>query len=118
MLPHQSWLNAEEYAVLAGEKGWMEQQGFYVYRNNRLIISSEWLLPGMQKKEQFKLARIRVDIGNDIDTEWNIDVKKSSAIPPVSIQKELKRIAIAAQKQSSQIYRHRGKKIVRQSKTE
>ena len=115
VLPHQKWLNAEEFEKLAGQKGWTEQQGFYVYRNNRLIVSADWLLPGMQKKEQYKLARIRIDIGNETDSEWGIDVKKSVAMPPVSIQKELRRIAIAAQKQSAQIYRHKGQVISRKS---
>lgn len=118
ILPHQSWLNTDEYISLGGSKGWTAEQGFYIYRNNRLIVEADWLIPGMQKKEQYKLARIRIDIGNDIDSEWNIDVKKSVARPPVSIQKEIRRIAIAAQRKSAEIYRHRGKKIARQSKTE
>ena len=118
ILPHQSKLTPEEFSRSAGIHGWNAQQGFYIYRNNRLIVSGDWLIPGMEKLEQYRLARIRIDIGNETDNEWKIDVKKSTAIPPISIQKEIKRIAIAAQRESAKIYRHRGKKLARTGKKE
>ena len=118
ILPHQSKLSVEEFNDNAGPHGWNAQQGFYVYRNNRLIVAGNWLLPGMEKLEQYRLARIRVDIGNETDSEWNIDVRKSTAVPPISIQKELKRIAMVAQRESSKIFRHRGKKLARTGKKE
>lgn len=118
ILPHQSKLSNEEFSFNAGLHGWNAQQGFYIYRNNRLIIDGEWLIPGMEKLEQFRLARIRIDIGNETDSEWNIDVRKSTAMPPISIQKEIKRIAITAQRESAKVYRHRGKKLARTGKKE
>lgn len=118
ILPHQSKLSADEFKDNAGLHGWNVQQGFYVYRNNRLIVAGEWLIPGMEKLEQYRLARIRVDIGNETDSEWNIDVRKSTAIPPISIQKEMKRLAVVCQRESSRIYRHRGKKLARMGKKE
>lgn len=118
ILPHQSKLSKEEFSVNAGLHGWNAQQGFYIYRNNRLIVAGNWLIPEMEKMEQYRLARIRVDIGNETDSEWNIDVRKSTAVPPISIQKDIKRIAITAQRESAKIYRHRGKKLARTGKKE
>ena len=118
ILPHQSKLSVTEFTENAGLHGWNAQQGFYIYRNNRLIVAGDWLLPGMEKLEQYRLARIRVDIGNETDGEWNIDVRKSTAIPPICIQKEMKRIATVAQRESSKIYRHRGKKLARTGQKE
>lgn len=118
ILPHQSKISTEVFNENAGLHGWNAQQGFYIYRNNRLIVAGDWLIPGMEKLEQYRLARIRVDIGNETDSEWNIDVRKSTAVPPISIQKEIKRIAIVAQRESSRIYRHRGKKLARTVKKE
>lgn len=115
ILPHQSKISTDDFNLYAGVHGWNEQQGFYIYRNNRLIVAGDWLLPSMEKKEQYRLARIRIDIGNETDSEWGIDVRKSIAIPPISIQKELHRIAVVAQKESAKIYRHRGKKLARNS---
>ena len=118
ILPHQSKLTQEEFSINAGLHGWNAQQGFYIYRNNRLIVAGEWLIPGMEKLEQYRLARIRIDIGNETDSEWNIDVRKSTAVPPISIQKEIKRIAVTAQRESARVYRHRGKKLARAGKKE
>lgn len=118
ILPHRSKLTDEEYKYGEGINGWNEQQGFYVYRNNRLIVAGEWLLPKLQKKEQYKLARIRVDINNNLDTEWKIDVKKSIAVPPLSIKDDLERIAKAARQSSSRLFASRGKVIARKRKTE
>ncbi|WP_294495276.1 ATP-binding protein [uncultured Ruminobacter sp.] len=115
ILPHQSKISTEDFALYGGLHGWNEQQGFYIYRNNRLIVAGAWLLPDMEKKEQYRLARIRIDIGNETDSEWGIDVRKSIAIPPIPIQKELRRIAVVAQKESAKVYRHRGKKLARNS---
>ena len=79
-------MSDQEYKYGEGINGWNEQQGFYIYRQNRLIVAGEWLLPKLQKKEQYKLARIRIDIDNQLDAEWKIDVKKSIAVPPISIK--------------------------------
>ena len=118
ILPHPSKLTPDEFKHNAGLHGWNAQQGFYIFRNNRLIVSGDWLLDDLEKLDQYRLARIRVDIGNETDDEWNLDVRKSIAVPPISIRKEIKRIAVAARKESSKIYRHRGKKLARKAKSD
>ena len=66
----------------------MENQGFYVYRNYRLITWGTWF--GIIEKLNFyKLCRVKIDIGNDMDAEWRIDVKKSNATPPKKIRRIL-----------------------------
>lgn len=115
ILPHQSKLTTDEFRENGGRKGWFEQQGFYIYRNNRLLVDGDWLFSDIEKKEQYKLARIRIDINNSCDNDWKIDVKKSIAVPPVSLENELRRLAKIAQKESTKIYRHRGKTISRKA---
>lgn len=92
VLPHQTKSGSvEEYQRLGGEEGYHQNQGFYVYRNQRLIIKATWfrLIP---KDELNKLIRVRVDIPNSIDHHWRIDVKKSQASPPELIRLQLKQI--------------------------
>lgn len=113
ILPHHSRITPEAHAAAAGPKGWNAHQGFYVYRNRRLLVAGDWLGLGMQKEEHFKLARIRVDLSNSADLLWQIDVKKSRAHPPATLRKDLLRVARTARKQASDIYRHRGKVIQR-----
>lgn len=113
ILPHHSRISAEAHASAAGYNGWNAHQGFYIYRNRRLLVAGDWLGLGMQKEEHFKLARIRIDLPNSTDLSWQIDVKKSQAHPPAALRKDLRRIARAARSRASSIYRHRGKLVQR-----
>ena len=113
ILPHHSRISADRHTLAAGPKGWNAHQGFYIYRNKRLLVAGDWLGLGMQKEEHFKLARIRIDLPNSADLLWQIDVKKSRARPPAPLRKDLQRIARTARSRASSIYRHRGKVIQR-----
>ena len=115
LLPHRSkFANEDEYQHAAGIKGWVAQQGFYVYRNKRLIVNGGWL--GLMKNEEHqRLARIVVDIDNSLDHLWQIDVMKSKAsIPSGKIRNFLKGIAKSVRKQAEEVYRHRGKIVSRE----
>ena len=91
ILPHFSKLNTNDAALAGGKDGLRSQQGFYVYRNSRLIIWGTWFkIAG--KDELSKLARVRVDIPNSLDHLWTLDIKKSAAHPPEIVRKNLRRI--------------------------
>ncbi len=64
---------------------------FYVYRNKRLIIHGSWFRLATPETLT-KLARVKIDISNDMDAEWELDVKKSMARPPSVIRMRLKNI--------------------------
>ena len=112
ILPHQSRLTKQQFEDAAGSRGWNAHQGFYIYRNKRLILAGGWLSLGMTRDEHLKLARIRIDMGNDVDFEWKLDVRKSVASPPVALREPLRRIARATRDRAQEVYRHRGRKIV------
>lgn len=113
VLPHHSRISSEVHKATAGPKGWNAQQGFYVYRNKRLIVAGDWLGLGIQKEEHYKLARLRVDIPNTLDDAWHLDVRKAKAHPPSAIRDDMKRIARATREQAANVYRHRGKVLQR-----
>ncbi|MGH2509897.1 MAG: ATP-binding protein, partial [Ktedonobacteraceae bacterium] len=46
VLPHKDTLGDKEFLVGAGPRGWAAQQGFYVYRNKRLLVYGDWLRLG------------------------------------------------------------------------
>ena len=105
----------------AGPAGWNAQQGFYLYRNRRLIIPGDWfgLGPGQngwKKEEHFKLARIRVDIPNSMDMEWQIDVRKSTAFAPSPLRSWLTGLAKTCREKAKDVYSHRGGRIIRPNK--
>lgn len=107
VLPHISNRSAFENDHGGGIKGWNAQQGFYVYRNDRMIVSGGYLDLDLKPEEHYKLARISIDITNDMDHEWSIDVRKAVASPPDRLRNELLRIARATRQKASEIYRAR-----------
>ena len=113
VLPHHSRLTKEKHRVSGGPSGWNAQQGFYVYRNRRLLLPGDWLGLGFVKEEHYKLARVRLDLSNSSDHEWEIDVRKSKARPPLRYRDDLRRIAQVVRKRAVTVYRHRGKTIAR-----
>lgn len=113
ILPHKDKLTEDEYNRCKGPKGWNGQQGFYIYRNKRLLVSGSWLGLGdsnrpWTKEEQYKLARIRIDIPNTLDADWNIDVKKSTAKPPLILRDRLISLAQDVRARAREVFAHRG----------
>lgn len=114
ILPHKDMLTQDEYEEASGPLGWNAHQGFYVYRGDRLLVSGSWLglREGISKwraEEHYKLARIRIDITNEMDSDWKIDVKKSLAIPPQNVALALVRYASQVRAEAREIFAHRGK---------
>ncbi|WP_053326774.1 ATP-binding protein [Chryseobacterium gallinarum] len=119
ILPHTSELSKEDFDNGGWIKGWNAQQGFYIYRNNRMIIAGEWL--GMYKQEEHnKLSRIKVNIPNtaESDLEWQLDIKKSVIQVPHDIRQKLKNIADESRKDAVEVYRKIGKREKRKSTKE
>jgi Histidine kinase-, DNA gyrase B-, and HSP90-like ATPase len=115
VLPHLRYLTDEEAAQAAGPQGWLEQQGFYVYRRNRLILAGDWLgLRGFRKEDKYILARIAVDIPAELDSAWSIDVRKSTAIPPLAARPHLRRIGARARETAAAVLSHRGRVTARE----
>lgn len=113
VLPHKNNFSSEAaYKKAEGINGWGAQQGFYVYRGKRLLLAGDWL--GIRRKEEhYKLVRIQIDLPNTLDSEWQIDIKKSRAYPPASCREQLESYAKSVCADGCEVYRHRGK-IIRQ----
>ena len=110
VLPHKSKLSDENFKKAEGPKGWNEQQGFYVYRNERLLLAGDWL--GLYRKEEhYKLARIQIDLPNNLDSEWQIDIKKSVARPPLNLREQLRAYSGQVRSQAVEVYRHKGRNV-------
>jgi hypothetical protein len=111
VLPHHTKLTKDVYDRAGGPRGWTQSQGFYVYRNKRLLVDGDWLGLGLRKEDHYKLARIQVDIPNTLDSEWQIDVRKARATPPLPLRDRLFQIAQLTRTSASNVYRHRGARL-------
>ena len=113
VLPHISKRTKQETRIGAGQKGWNAQQGFYLYRNRRMIVAGGYLDFPLKPEEHHKLGRILVDIPNQMDREWRIDVRKATAIPPDRLRGDLQKVAKATRTEAQKIYRARSGRIQR-----
>lgn len=111
ILPHLSRMTAEEVKQLGSKDGLRKQQGFYVYRNKRLLVWGTWFRM-MRQGDLSKLARIQVDIPNTLDELWTLDIKKSSALPPAEVRKNLEVIIDRIAERSKRTWTFRGKKEI------
>lgn len=113
VLSHRSKLSAEQYNYGKGPKdSWTAHQGFYVYRNKRLLVAGDWL-DFFKKEVHYDLCRIQVDLPNDFDDAWQIDIKKSIARPPSIYREQIFALAKDVRNQAVEVYRHKGKVLKR-----
>lgn len=111
ILPHISKLTKAELNQMGGKDGLRRLQGFYVYRNKRLLVWGTWFRL-MRQADLTKLARVQVDIPNSLDDLWTLDIKKSTATPPEEVRNNLKNIIEKIADGSRRTWTFRGKKEI------
>ena len=102
-----------KFEAASGIKGWNAQQGFYVFRNARLIVNGGWLnLKRMKADEHTKLARIIVDFDSSEDELWNVDVSK---VRPVFLKEVWRPCRELQDRQENEPRKSQASRPVRQS---
>ena len=114
-LPHHDKVSEADWKKFAGPEGYVSNQGFYLYRNRRLIVHGTWFRLARQL-ELTKLARVGIDIPNTLDAEWKIDVRKASAQPPPPVRTRLRRIIEKMGIPSKRTFTKRGAKLTEESR--
>ena len=110
ILPHISKLTKNDIKSVGGKDSLRTEQGFYIYRNKRLIIWGTWFR--LERKDELsKLARVMVDIPNSLDYMWSIDIRKSSANLPDIIKKNLYNCVYETVLNSEKVHNYRGRRI-------
>ena len=85
-LPHISRLSNEVIKKYGGIDNIYKNQGFYIYRANRLIIAGGWM--GINNTNILgNLARVEINIPVSMDDQWTTDVKKSSLQIPYHVKR-------------------------------
>lgn len=110
LLPSQERFSSSTAHVGAsGPHRWNRQQGFYFYRNDRLIQTGGWnRLRTMD--EHTKLARIAVDIPTGCDELFGVNVTKMRISLPASVREGLTAIASGVAAEAGAAYRARSQR--------
>ena len=114
-LPHHDKVSKDDWTRYGGPEGYVKNQGFYLYRNRRLIVHGTWF--GLARQlELTKLCRVRIDMPSSLDAEWKIDVKKAWAQPPPPVRERLRRIIDRLGVPSKRAYTVRGSRLAEDSR--
>jgi hypothetical protein len=111
-LPHHKRVTSAEWERYAFPGGYLRNQGFYVYRERRLIIHGTWFGLARQR-ELTKLCRVRIDLPNSMDELWKVDVRKASAQPPLIVKQRLRNVIERLGLTSERVYKSRGTPTIR-----
>lgn len=108
-LPHPSGLTSEELQRSDLGKDMREAQGFYVYRNQRLISHGHWY--GLARMNELsKQTRVQVDVPSALDALWQLDIKKSQAEPPQSFKLRLRQLIDPILDRGRRVHAFRGRR--------
>jgi hypothetical protein len=105
VLPSEKEFSSKSaFEAASGIKKWNQSQGFYVYRNNRLIRWGGWLSV-KSVDEHTKLARIALEIPSELDAQFQLNVAKSSLTLPLELKRLLHPIAADVSGKANKRYR-------------
>ncbi len=106
--PKDGFSSTDAFNRASGPKKWNLQQGFYIYRANRLIQSGGWCNLRVAD-EHTKLARIALDFSPQLDEAFGINVAKMRVLLPQEIRDEIDEAVEKIVKQARLVYDKKNK---------
>jgi hypothetical protein len=104
ILPNQAKFSSPRaFQRAGGPNRWNSQQGFYVYRADRMIQSGGWSRM-RTPDEHTKLARAALDFYPDLDSEFQINVAKVRVALPAELKDLLKEPVELLAKRARSVY--------------
>jgi hypothetical protein len=105
LLPSQQRFSTPEaHHAAGGPRKWNRQQGFYIYREDRLIQSGGWSRLRTQD-EHTKLARIALDIPREADEAFGVNVSKMRVTLPEALRPPLRALVTGIVARAQDRYR-------------
>lgn len=115
ILPHGNDMTKEENAKFARISN--RAQGFYVYREGRLIQDGGWLDVFGSPEPHTSLLRIEFDFGNALDEAFRVDVKKSRILFHPDLEEGLRKLLQPVFREAGQRYRRTNRDDANTKKT-
>ena len=115
ILPHRRDMTKEEEAEFARISN--RAQGFYVYREGRLIQDGGWMDVFGAPEPHTSLLRIEFDFGHQLDEAFRIDVKKSRILFHPDLEDGLRKLLQPVYREAGARYRRESRDDANQKKT-
>jgi hypothetical protein len=111
VLPHQAdFSSAERFRYASGPANWNQQQGFYIYRADRLIQCGGWSRI-RTLDEHTKLARIALNFSPQLDNAFRVNVAKMRVHLPSVARDQIAAIVAPVAKIANDAYRRTESKL-------
>ena len=89
ILPREDQFSSPEAYKKASKKGtWLSSQGFYFYRNGRLLKYGDWSSCATKDRKNI-LLRVAVDFNEKLDLSFEINISKEKATIPKKYKTEV-----------------------------
>lgn len=89
VLPREDEFSTPEaWKDASGPKNWNQQQGFYFYRNSRLLQAGGWSRL-RTPDEHTKLLRVAIDFPGELDRAFAINITKMRASIPAEVREDI-----------------------------
>lgn len=115
ILPHRRDMTKEEESKFARISN--KAQGFYVYREGRLIQDGGWMDVFGAPEPHTSLLRIEFDFGHELDEAFRIDVKKSRILFHPDLEDGLRKLLQPVYREAGSRYRRESRDDANQKKT-
>lgn len=102
--PESKFSNKDAHSRAGGPRKWNMQQGFYIYRADRMIQSGGWCSLRVVDEHR-KLSRIAISFNPKLDEEFEINVPKMRVALPSEIRADIEMWTKPAVKMAEEIYR-------------
>lgn len=102
--PRDGFSSEQSFHRASGPKKWNAQQGFYIYRANRMIQSGGWCRM-RALDEHLKLARAAIDFYPELDSAFDINVAKVRVSLPAQLKERLNEPVESLAREAQRTYR-------------
>ncbi|MBI34187.1 MAG: ATP-binding protein [Flavobacteriales bacterium] len=105
ILPNKADMDEKEQLRARYKNEALENQGFHIYRENRLIFSGGWPNRMFAREPHMNLLRVELNFTHEIDEYFQIDIKKSGIVLPTDLFAELKDSLTPLRREANRRYR-------------
>jgi hypothetical protein len=102
ILPNKHTATAEELAKM---RPGLNNQGFHIFREGRMIYSGGWPNRLFVKEPHLNLMRVELSFGHELDDIFQIDIKKSRIDLPKELRDMLRKVMRPAVNEADRRYR-------------
>lgn len=105
ILPNKVDMSADEQKRARYKGEALQNQGFHIYRENRLIYSGGWLNRMFAREPHMNLLRVELNFSHELDEYFQIDIKKSGIVLPTDLFQQMKELLTPLRREANRRYR-------------